>query len=103
MKRREPSRRHEDRIRAPDLDNFSQQLAALHLRIILGRAIASGSQMHPVAGERLAYDPVNEKTAVAHVKHNLARLGLFRADGLDGENVSRPQSWEHAESGRTHL
>ena len=50
-----------------------------------------------------AYDPVNEKTAVAHVKHDLTRLDLLRADGLDGENIARPQSREHADSGGAHF
>ncbi len=50
-----------------------------------------------------AYDAVNEKTVLAHVKHNLSRLDLLRADGLDGENIARPQSREHADSVGAHF
>ncbi len=48
----------------------------------------------PLAVEALAHDPVNKKTSVTHVQHNLPRLDLLRLVGLNGEKIARPQRRE---------
>jgi hypothetical protein len=103
VKRRKPSRRQKNRASAPNLGDFSQQLASLDWGIILGHAITPGNEKRLVPREVFAYDPVNEKAVLTHVKHDLTRLDLLRGDGADGDKVAGPQSWEHAESGSTQL